>query len=420
MNLRLPRLPRLTDPGWVVAFYTFFPLFGRYLETWWPDIPDSYYLVAVPLPLVVLAVARRPRALALSWECWLWLAFVFVAWRSLGWTRNATYGELKLLVFLATTVIPGISLFVLCRAHRAPISWGPFWLLGVASLVDMMGGFSAAALTGHVRWALGEENPIWVGRRVLLLASVAAWLLPSSPWLMLGTMGLCFMVALATGSRGPLVSLFVANGLLALGVLLNRHTAPRTLVKTAQYMVYGVLVMGLLLTGADLSKQTALGRATSWTSAGQMSSDEDVLGRVNAGRSALQQWSESPIIGHGLGGFRAVGSITYPHNAILEVGCELGLVGVVLWLAAVVLPLLQRPVPVMETVLYLQVVFYAMTSGDLAHNPGIVIFGLLLAASRRARGESTQAVAQPAPAATPVRLTPPGVPEKAPREADEA
>lgn len=415
MNLQLLRLPRLTDPGWVIAFYTFFPLFGRYLEQWWPTIPDSYYLVAVPLPLVLVAIGRRPRALALSWECWLWLGFAFLAWRSLGWTRNSTYGELKLLVFLATSVIPGISLFILCRAHRAPVSWLPFWVLGVLSLLDMMGGFSAAALTGHVRWALGDENPIWVGRRVLLLASVAAWLLSGTPWLMLGTIGLCFLVALATGSRGPLVSLVAANGLLALMVLLNRRTAPRALVKTAQYMVYGALVMGLLVAGSDLSKQTALGRATSWTSAGQMGSDEDVLSRVNAGRSAIQQWSTAVPLGHGLGGFKPIGSITYPHNAILEVGCEMGFAGVVLWLAAVILPLLQRPVPLMEMVLYLQSVFYAMSSGDLAHNPGIVIFGLLLAASRQTRGEApARAAVARQTAGEPIHLMPPAAPEKAP------
>ena len=77
------------------------------------------------------------------------------------------------------------------------------------------------------------------------------------------------------------------------------------------------------------------------------SRDDSIVKRQNAVATSVAMFFEKPIIGRGFGGFNsyfrkeAHTEIKYPHNLFLEVGAELGLIGLILFCFLIALSLLK-------------------------------------------------------------------------------
>jgi len=139
---------------------------------------------------------------------------------------------------------------------------------------------------------------------------------------------------------------------------------------------------------------------------------QDPGGRSVLVKSALQVFAAHPVIGAGLGSFAGVvEGYQYPHNIVLEVAAELGLVGV----ALIYLPLLvgafrlvrqgiaaQSETVAMLLVLALSYFVIASLSGDLPSARGFWIFAFLVVkfawSSRAVPASSSPDLVRAAPA----------------------
>jgi O-antigen ligase len=210
------------------------------------------------------------------------------------------------------------------------------------------------------------------------------------------------VVALATGSRGPILVLVVvavpavvravlrlrsrdlprivsiagAGIAIVLAVSLASNTLP--ILSTARFSLFGEFVAGALTGDAPDPGST----------------DTSSTARISFFGAAATMFEERPLIGFGTAGFEAVSgrflgeTEAYPHNAVLQFAAEFGLVGLGLFLALVVFgltrPLAQRSGAV--RVLFLYFLLAAMLSGDIFSDRttwGLLTLMLLMGVSSR-------------------------------------
>jgi O-antigen ligase len=168
------------------------------------------------------------------------------------------------------------------------------------------------------------------------------------PWryIWMGLAGMAYaLFALADiGGRGPLVMAILAVPLAALMLVRRGHNA------TAGLMRLAVLI-GLLFTVGIVVQMTT--EMISGSGADFRTIDRFQLQMSNEDTSSMDEraqgqalayrlWLERPLLGWGIGEFRVRDSyLNYPHNLLLEVLMELGLVGGVL-LAIIVVAAVSR------------------------------------------------------------------------------
>ncbi|QQS11142.1 MAG: O-antigen ligase family protein [Rhodospirillales bacterium] len=141
-------------------------------------------------------------------------------------------------------------------------------------------------------------------------------------------------------------------------------------------------------------------------------------GRQELHAAAIDGWSRSPVFGIGIGGYPSLLTNLprdYPHNIVLEILCELGVVGLALFLwgvravwghfrTALRLRTFAADIAVFTSVLY---ALSALASGSLNDHRILflhvgVVIGLSYAAGRAAEQAETAAPAAPSPAPPPV------------------
>lgn len=179
-------------------------------------------------------------------------------------------------------------------------------------------------LTGIGRFVY-LDNPIWYSRTLGISIISIFFLLSLSQRkfikiVLITLVPLLLFLMFLSASRGPLLALVLSlfffisffpeltsrKKLLLLGGIVG--TVVLVLLLTPQKMTFRILNIG---TVQDI---TALYRLTAW-------------------RLALRAFWTSPLLGIGTGSFFAVsrGILHYPHNIFLELACEAGVVGVVLF-----------------------------------------------------------------------------------------
>lgn len=250
------------------------------------------------------------------------------------WTQSQGYGFDKVWRFIVLTgwafvesifVSSGFSSFkrffwalttvAAVMAIDALMRWRGF---GRIAFVTAFGSnYIALARAGGLGFltATGLLLPLGQKRTVRFILWIAAFL--------------CLWAALSAGARGPVLALFVSSllflvtGLRGLRLLMDRFTLRLGVV----LILIGVLVwvFGQILFPTLFFRfrvfTTEIGRSA--------------LERFNLYRIAIDLWADSPIWGHGPGQFGA--KVTgedirlYPHNILLELGAEVGVIGVIVF-----------------------------------------------------------------------------------------
>ena len=97
--------------------------------------------------------------------------------------------------------------------------------------------------------------------------------------------------------------------------------------------------------------------------------------------AGIQMFLDNPILGAGFGRFNLMGDYdTYPHNLIIEILCETGIVGFVVIIGILILMLVLTRHYIRRYIYYLlALVVMAMASGCMYDN--IIIFTLVFAAT---------------------------------------
>jgi O-antigen ligase len=245
----------------------------------------------------------------------------------LGASGDQSYGTEKIELYFADCLVLLVGA-VFLGANRRAFRFSLLLTLAVAAAesVYLIGEIlSGASETFVGRFAVSaQEGPILLGRdggtgvliaMFVVLAWPRGWIRTSA----IVALPLCLISLIAAGSRGPVVACVVG-----LVVLLSLVGADRQVRRRLAALI-GALV-GAAIVVPFVVPGSAVGRSLSTIlgSAGGLSSD----GRSTLWASAYTSLSHHVLLGIGTGGFGSLNlGYPYPHNILLEVGLELGALG---------------------------------------------------------------------------------------------
>lgn len=307
-------------------------------------------------------------------------------------TASPIYARMKLIMYGSTNLLLLVSGYVLARD-----GWGGedgdrrldrflaaltvlALLIALAGLVNLKVAYYPV---GSRLKVLGI-NPIWVARTMAtgLLALIAlrrvgrigirGTLLLASPMV---------IVLLLTGSRGPILGLFLA--LFVYAFLRLRGIVSRLLLAVIAPVGVGAAILLVL---PEVLRERFMRPLT-----GDVS-DFVRLRLVAIAREAFEQVS---AFGIGTGGFSHLVKMgdmrAYPHNLFVEIGLENGILGLVALLAffGIILHRCRRalgnPRDLVVALLFLFSVWNAQFSGDITVNETVWLFAGIIAARARNR-----------------------------------
>lgn len=195
-------------------------------------------------------------------------------------------------------------------------------------------------------------------------------------------LGLLLLGMTISESRGPLVSAAGASGVL---IFLDLSLRQGSTYRAYQFLLLSVLgavslvalhvVFGISIPTFDRIIPLLQGNF-----------DPSTSGRIELYYRGVAHWLESPIFGNGLGSFPVwyLGEDTmyYPHNVVLELLAELGVIGLLLFIALLCIPirslvtnLRTNPVTILLFGLLVFALLNASLSKDLQGNR--ILFGVL-------------------------------------------
>lgn len=282
-----------------------------------------------------------------------------------------TYKKMK--CFLSSLVLIGIVMAGLVIVLD-PYSQGDAFQMQIGSnylAIQHMAGMAALVIL-YFWWPAARGWPRWTAWGILLIVQLVA--------------------LLYTGGKGSVVMLFVT--ILFMSALTIRVNHMVLTVSDKRMFVYPIIVgsLGLVIIGVILVRYGSsafLQRFAFLFTEDHYSAIERL---VNL-QIAFDLFQQHPVLGSGLGSFAAFASepldgsedvFKYPHNVLIEVLSELGLVGVFVFLNMVLFPLIRvlrlrrgykgLSLPNVFLSLTLFTLLNAMTSGHIA-NPAL--FGFL-------------------------------------------
>jgi O-antigen/teichoic acid export membrane protein/O-antigen ligase len=248
----------------------------------------------------------------------------------LGPSPAESYGSMKVQLYVADVLIFMLGA-VFVGSRRADLQLFLKVVLGIYAVGSLF--FLANLATGAAHAGVGgrfslaaQEYPIYLGRDsatglliaiyVLLADSTSRmriWAAVSAPALL--------VALLAAGSRGPVVAFVLGlAALLALSAVTPR--ARRRLALVGAVFAFAVLIVPLVVPGS------VVGRALSAIvgSASGLSSN----GRSSLWSLSIAVFAKHWFFGIGTGGFASLNTgLSYPHNIVLEIATEVGLIGLI-------------------------------------------------------------------------------------------
>lgn len=191
-----------------------------------------------------------------------------------------------------------------------------------------------------------------------------------------------------SGARGP----FLAGAGTALVFVLIAAYCFKTIPYRLNLLVAVSVIIVMVLSAYGLGMlDTTLGRIDLIFEQPDMGASADI--RLELFREALHMWTQNPVTGVGAGGFPVLlgyGDVrVYPHNLVLEVLAEFGLIGFILlagffYSCFRMLPrirvIMNEPVLTAATLLFLYALLNAMVSGGINDNRVLFAFAGLFRA----------------------------------------
>ncbi|HAF70295.1 TPA: hypothetical protein DCL37_02915 [Candidatus Acetothermia bacterium] len=335
----------------------------------------------------------------------LFLILVVCLVGSLLYSESTQYGYDKTLRFIVLTgwAFFGAGFLISDILSLKRFSWA-IAAISVAMAIDALTGYVGVGRIGFVT-AFGSNYIALARTSGLGLLATVAFLLPTerTPLMKLALWGIAALQlwgALSAGARGPVIALILS---LVLFFALSARGLPsirieRYALRLGVVMLAALVILGIF--GGELFS-TLMFRTQVLISEGGTSA----LTRFGLYHEAFDLWARSPIWGNGIGGFGI--AVTgqdvreYPHNIILELGAETGLIGVLIFVTMLIVafakPVInlsaQRGLTTTVT-RYLLVaccfaLLNAMVSGDINDNRMLFTWIALVASvSRFQKGEA--------------------------------
>lgn len=337
----------LRAPGMLLAAYVFLPFYKASLQPFSPVDLTPLLAVANATQAVLLLRDRVSPSISRKGVV-LWVGFGVVVFAGVLWAANHAVAIDRAAYWWLLIVLPSIAAIRVAGSRQHVDQFIGFGL-AVGIIVVTLG---LPSLFGQHRLTVIGENTIQTGIiSALVIVLVLLWAGRSGrPWRRT-TLVLIALVALlecvATGSRGPLVALAVT-----LAASLVARVVSRRALGPADLAVAGGIVMGgvFLVVAFSYLPGVALTRLLSTDVLADAGDPSSSIGtRFVLFQLAVQMFSASPIVGVGTGGFQAytatqasLVALPYPHNELLQIAAEFGLVGTLLFVALCGLALFRR------------------------------------------------------------------------------
>lgn len=388
-GVRALSLSQFVNIKWLLSFESCFVLFlfagvykaGRPLAALPVDLTALFGFLSLLVGGFILVrrgflVSRAGVVLVLSY-----FAFALIAVATLAYTPGHEYALKKAVSLLTldalalggTAVIIGASWERAVRFFVALVALASIVALSALATYTRSSGTDTISVFGANY--LGVSHFLSVGAVVLFGIVVffsPGWGVRLSCTILLTVL---LVAMLVSGGRGPLIA-FALSALVALFVRLPRsRTARLYRLGLASLLITLVVALGYFVAReptATVRRFGALLDPGLGTSGGT---------RLDYYKEAVNLWSQRLILGHGIGAWPILTGIGdqrgYPHDILLEIGVEEGLLGVLTfgWLCYVGLRytlrrLRQELEPVVVTALMLVVNTFvgASLSGDLVDN----------------------------------------------------
>lgn len=372
-------------PGLVFAAYLLVGLYKGALQPYSPVDLTVLLALLSALQIVPVVLNRRERHVSLSGiNLWVLLALLI-----LGGTIYAPDQDLalsKVALWWALVFLPMIPAALRVGSEERYVRQFVWAFFGMGVLVVVTG---IATLSPTERLVVLAENTIEVGRAALLvpLIGIVFMLQQRSLLIRAATLVLipaAVVVALASGSRGPLLILVFLGVLGTIRYLSRPHHAKwRFAGAVAGLAVASILVVSVAapdLPGQSIARFGSFGDfLQGGLSGGPNNSTTDISSsiRVSLFGFAVSLFEERPVLGVGTGGFESlsprflapINAEQYPHNALLQFAAEFGLVGLAIFLSLALIALTRwlPPSSSMRTIriLYLFFLMNSMVSLDI-------------------------------------------------------
>ncbi len=346
-------------PGVLFAAYLLVPPFYKgALQAYSPI--DITVLLAVlnVLQFVPLLLEKRPRRVS-RFGVTLWIALAVMILAGVLYAPDQDFALGKAASWWALVFLPIIpaALRVGSRSrYLRQFLWAVF-ALGVPMVIAGLGELSSTQ-----RLAPLGANTIEVGRAALLVPLLGVVFVIQQRSLVMRCIGLALippalLVAIASGSRGPIVALFLVGAIAAVAYLPRMRAVHfRFLGVIASLIVLSAMtlaVAGSSISGLSLERFSLLGDFVQGVMGGQLDTaigDTSSGTRVQLFGLAVSLFEEHPVLGVGTDGFEVLSPLnlgpiegeSYPHNAVLQIAADLGLVGLLIVLGLVLLALRRR------------------------------------------------------------------------------
>ncbi|MFD1175581.1 O-antigen ligase family protein [Paenibacillus puldeungensis] len=386
------------DAGYLFAFCIYFDLFGYFYKMVLPG-QALLLLIAAPLLPVAVALLHKPTS---SWGFlrdqgfWLWGIFLVYALLSLAWAPSESEGLMKEIVLLAHGVVPAIYIYIVYKKYGR-FSWNVVAWAGLTyAIAHLLLGVYLEEYPG--RLTLPGGNPIFNARASLLTVTVCLWARSIPLPVRVIAAGAAMASALATQSRGPLAAFLIANALFFIVWAVRKYRDKKQSIKLSRFAIPALLLLlmagaGFSMYGQQLGDWVGGSRFTVLFDRARLQGDDNFIGRVELQLKAAEKLDASPFFGAGLGGVTPPLARDFPHNIIVEMAAELGVVGLAMWTFAVLFSLWAalRYATVLA-ILLVQCIGYAMLSGDFGFNYEYVVMAfvaLALLPERIGKGVAT-------------------------------
>lgn len=215
-------------------------------------------------------------------------------------------------------------LFPFLKTKRMPVVRHWFWIALVAIACVMCGMGCLTVDSSRISVLGGGPNTF--GRNMGLLFLGALYFQRrnsyATAWRLYPLMVLALLMVVLSGSRGALLATSVGGFLY---LLIDRGTRTRNIVVIG---CFAVLLNGaLIITDIGTLATEMFERRI----VNQTLEQQNMSGREDRFSAAFELGQERPWFGHGLAGFTILLGYNYPHNIVLELFCESGIVGVLLF-----------------------------------------------------------------------------------------
>lgn len=334
-------------PGILLALYLLIPYYKGSLGYLFP-VDVTLILAAVNgfQVVVLLAAGFRFKGSVVGISLWILLAVVVLA--GVTWASGGPIALDRAIIWYSLILIPSAAA-VRVGSDARFVDQFLTTFLGAGAII-VLAGFPGA---------FASERLILFGQNTILSGQIASmtvlimffWVLRVAPaavrWPSAVLLPLGLIEAVASGSRGPILAGGIVLAMAVLRRLLSRRTLSRSdvgLVLVGVASAAAFLVVISRLPGQSLARFLLLSNSLTEGSLADTSAGT----RVDLFETAMTMFVQQPLFGYGTGGFAAYAqthglpAYAYPHNDLLQLASELGIIGVGLFAGLVAIALVRR------------------------------------------------------------------------------